>query len=302
MPKWLFYTLLTVLLWGLWGVVSKQASSSLSAWQLQAVSTVGILPVIGVLWWMCRNSVQAKEASARRGIVESFAAGLLGGIGNVAYFHALSLGGKAAAVIPLTALYPIATIALATIVLRERLNVIQILGVALSLVAIYLFNVSNSSGLLTTWIAYSLIPIVLWGVGGFLQKLATFRISGELCTLAFLLGFLPLSVIVIVQNPNISSISVDTFWLSALVGLLFALGNLTVIFAYGTGGKAAIVTPIASLYSVVTVPLAIAFLGEQISWRERLGIATALLAVVALCYERPGESPTSAEPHSRSAT
>ena len=49
-----------------------------------------------------------------------------------------------------------------------------------------------------------------------------------------------------------------------LLGFLFGLGNLTLIFAYGTGGKAAIVTPMASLYSLVTIPCAIVWLGERI--------------------------------------
>ena len=69
--------------------------------------------------------------------------------------------------------------------------------------------------------------------------------------------------------------------------LLFALGNLTLIYAYGTGGKAAIVTPLASLYSLVTIPLAVVLLHERISGREGLGIALAILAAVALAWESP---------------
>ncbi len=290
MPKWLLYTLLTILFWGLWGVGSKAMSSSLSAWQLQAMSTSGMLPVLGALWWM---SEKKGGPSSRRGTIEAFAAGLLGCAGNMACFQAMSVGGKAAAVIPLTSLYPITTIALAMVFLSERLNRIQTLGIGFSLLAIWLFNVPDPTGLQTIWLAFSLLPIALWGVGGFLQKLATFHISGERCALAFLLAFLPLSVVVVLEEPGSTPVSTATFLLSALVGLLFALGNLTVILAYGSGGKAAIVTPAAGLYSLVTVPLAVAVLGESISWRDGWGIAAALLAVIALCYEGPA-NPSSA--------
>jgi drug/metabolite transporter (DMT)-like permease len=69
------------------------------------------------------------------------------------------------------------------------------------------------------------------------------------------------------------------------LGLCFGLGNLTLIHAYGAGGRASVVTPMASLYSVVTIPLAVLFLQERVTPREGLGIALALGAVVALSWE-----------------
>ena len=52
-------------------------------------------------------------------------------------------------------------------------------------------------------------------------------------------------------------------------------------------GKAAIVTPLCSLYSIVTIPLAVLFLKETIGGREALGIGLALISVVALGWEKP---------------
>jgi drug/metabolite transporter (DMT)-like permease len=70
-----------------------------------------------------------------------------------------------------------------------------------------------------------------------------------------------------------------------LLGLFLGLGNLTLIIAYSSGGHAAVVTPLASLYAVVTIPLAVIFLGERVAPREWLGIGLALGAVVALGWE-----------------
>src|SRR5216684_2775806 len=130
--SWLIYTFLTVLLWGGWGLVSKPVSDKLSAWQVQTISALGLLPVIGVLAFSKKLRGGTKP---RRGFWLAFGSGVVGCLGNIAYYRSLGAGGKAAAVTPLTALYPIVTIALAIIILRERLNSVQSAGVLVSLAA-----------------------------------------------------------------------------------------------------------------------------------------------------------------------
>jgi hypothetical protein len=49
LPRWLFYSLVTMLLWGGWGVVSKPLATTLSPWQVQCLSSLGLLPVLIVL-------------------------------------------------------------------------------------------------------------------------------------------------------------------------------------------------------------------------------------------------------------
>jgi drug/metabolite transporter (DMT)-like permease len=51
----------------------------------------------------------------------------------------------------------------------------------------------------------------------------------------------------------------------------------------------------ASLYSLVTIPLAVILLAERIGPREGIGIGFALLAVVALSWERTQPAPSTAE-------
>lgn len=280
---WLVFTLLTLFLWGGWGLVSKPLSNALSPWQVQTFSSLGLLPVIAVL---VKRKLPARTNS-RRGWWLAFGAGLLSSFGNVAYYQALANGGKAAAVTPLTALYPLVTVGLALIFLHERLNVVQSLGAGLSLAAMYCFNVGAGSAWLTPWLAVALLPIALWGLGALLQKLATNEISVEFATAAFLIGELPVALVTPFCVPMNWGLSGTTWGLLLLLGLLFALGNLTLIYAYGTGGKAAIVTPLAGLYSLVTIPLAVAFLGERVSGREGLGIVLALMAAAALAWESP---------------
>jgi transporter family protein len=286
--NWFLYTLLTVLLWGGWGLVSKPVSDRLAPWQVQTVSALGLLPVIAVLG--CSKNLR-RGANPPRGFRLAFVSGAVATIGNIAYYKSLSAGGKAAAVTPLTALYPVVTIVSATLILHERFNRVQMTGVLAALAAIYLFNVGNEADWLTPWLAVALVPIALWGASALLQKCAALSASSELATIGFLLGALPISA----ATPLLVSMNwrlpMTTWGLAVAVGLLFGLGNLTLMFAYGSGGKASVVTPLAGLYSVVTIALAVVLLGEHVSRREGLGIALALGAAAALGYEKPAAMP-----------
>ena len=83
----------------------------------------------------------------------------------------------------LTALYPLVTVLLAVGLLGERLSGVQIFGLILSLSAIWLFNVQTEGKLLSPTVGFAVLPIVLWGLSGFLQKLATNQLSAETAAL-----------------------------------------------------------------------------------------------------------------------
>ena len=170
MPRWLLWSLVALLSWGVWAVFSKLIGDSLSAAHSQALSTLGLLPVMLALGFSNRLSATGNR---RHGAASALAAGGFACLGNVAYYDALNRGGKAATVVPLTALYPLVTIALAVLLLKEKLNKTQMAGVLLSLAAIYLFNVQREEGFLSSGLAYALLPIGFWGTAGFLQKLST---------------------------------------------------------------------------------------------------------------------------------
>jgi hypothetical protein len=66
----------------------------------------------------------------------AFTSGVISSVGNLACFQALAAGGKAAAVIPLTSLYPLVTIILARRILKGRLNIVQWGGIVASFAAL----------------------------------------------------------------------------------------------------------------------------------------------------------------------
>ena len=286
MPRWLIWSLVALLSWGVWALLSKVVGDSLSAAHSQALSTIGLLPVLLALGLSKRLSATGNQY---RGALYAVVGGALSAAGNVAYYHAMNLGGKAALVVPLTALYPLVTVLLAVLLLKESLNSIQGVGVLSSLVAIYLFKVQGKAEFLSAWLAYALIPIALWGITGLLQKLATNDISGELSTLWFLAAFVPVSVVILVQSPLPDRIGTNTWVLVTALGFFFALGNFALLAAFASNGKASVITPLSALYPLVSVPLAILLLGERIGRRETAGIALALVAGALLSCERRTE-------------
>lgn len=283
-PLWLAWTLAALVSWGVWAFLGRLLEGKLSAAQTQSLSTVGMLPVlIALLLWRRPASKGARV----RGALFALAAGVLTCAAMTAYYHVLRIGDEAATVVSFTALYPLVTVALAVLILRERLNVIQGAGVLLGLLAIYLFSVKSEEGAASPWLAHALIPIFLWGISGLLQKLSTNHISGELSTLWFLGTFVPVAAVLLVAEPLPETIETRTWFLAAAIGFFFAVGNYALLAAFRAGGKASVIAPLAALYPLVSVPLAIIVFEEKIEFRDRMGIILALAAAAALSYERP---------------
>ncbi|MBS1842371.1 MAG: DMT family transporter [Acidobacteria bacterium] len=138
LPAWLAYSLLTILVWGAWGALSKVASANVDTNTNQIFFTVGLLPLIVAV--LLKSKTLRAGQNRRAGIGWAFLTGILGGTGNLAFFQSLVIGGKAAIVIPATGLFPLVTVLLAAVFLHERLGNLQKVGVVLALAAIYLLS------------------------------------------------------------------------------------------------------------------------------------------------------------------
>ncbi|HZJ15511.1 MAG TPA: DMT family transporter [Chthoniobacteraceae bacterium] len=282
MPRWLTWTFIALLSWGIWAVLCKLLGNALSAEQSQALSTLGMLPIFVPL--LLSKNVSLRD-SPRKDLFLALMGGMVTCLGNVAYYAALGRGQKVATVVSLTALYPLVTILLAVILLRERLNGVQMGGIALSFVAIWMFNIQDGGGLLSPAIVYAVLPIVLWGLSGFLQKLATNRLSAETAALVYLSAFIPVGIFFAMRAPWPTTLT-PRIWIVVLVlGFFLAFGNFAILAAFAHGGKAAVITPLGGLYPVVSVPIAVWLLHERVGAREIVAILCALAAVAALCWE-----------------
>ncbi len=141
LPAWLWWSIVTIVLWGTWGLVSKVASEGVDAYVNQLLYTVGLAPLmVFVGWTVHKRSSEEKRERRAVGVFWAFLTGILGGIGNLAFFQAMVKGGKASVVAPVTALFPMVTVLLALIFLRERLGRVQWVGLTLAFLAIYLLS------------------------------------------------------------------------------------------------------------------------------------------------------------------
>jgi transporter family protein len=136
LPVWLRYALLGIFLWGLWGFLSKVGSDTASPVQMQILFTLGMLPVaLGMLIQM-----RGKLDRDRVGMTFGLLCGIATGVGTLGYFAALR-DQNASVVTPLTGVFPVLTVILAFLILRERLNKVQMGGMLLALASIVILSI-----------------------------------------------------------------------------------------------------------------------------------------------------------------
>jgi bacterial/archaeal transporter family protein len=106
----------------------KLGTNRVSARSMVIWVTAGFVVLLPFLW--TKTTLTGLSAHI---IFVGLIAGAVNGLGNWAVFACLEKGAKASVAIPLTALYPLCTVVLATAFLKERPSALQWLGIALAL-------------------------------------------------------------------------------------------------------------------------------------------------------------------------
>ena len=141
MTKWIVLSLITLILWGIWGVALKVASRHLSNWKdLYIASNSAVTIVLIMILLTNLGNVNFSLRSFSWG----FLAGLLGTLGYIFMVLSLEVGGKASIVIALTSIYPAITALLSTYFLKEKLTLIQWIGIFMAVLAIILLSLGGS--------------------------------------------------------------------------------------------------------------------------------------------------------------
>ncbi len=289
---WFVYAVTAGLLWGIWGVIAKLISETVNPFMNHLLFTVGMLLTLPFVIKKCTRS-----SFNTQGFIWGCVAGCFAIAGNVAVFYAFSKGGQASIVIPVTNLYPLITIIIAVLAFKERLNIVNVAGIFLSVPAILILSGDTLlfthpgtffKGIgLNEWFLFSMAAIFCWGIFSAVQKVATNHISAEWSYTAFVVTAAVISTGFILAGKMGFDTSVKTFSLGSVAGMVNGLGVLASFAAYRSQGKAAAVTTIAgALQPVFTIVLAIAFLGEIISGIELAGIVLAIAGALMLSFEK----------------
>lgn len=133
--EWLVFSLLTLVLWGLWGFSSKIATIYSSAPSVYLYGSAGALVVtlFSVLFLGFRFDVHPV------GIIYGILGGISGGAGII-FFYLAMRDGKASIVVTITALYPLVTLLLSYMILKEQITLKQTIGIFFALVAMVLLS------------------------------------------------------------------------------------------------------------------------------------------------------------------
>lgn len=133
MPAWLPAALFSLVSFGLWGLFTKLAMNHIDSRTALVYQTMGVM-IIGLI---TLGTLEFKPATDMKGFSYALLTGVAYGIGCLFYFIAASKG-KIITVVTLTSLYPVITIVLAFLLLKEGINIKQLFGVGFAVAAIFL--------------------------------------------------------------------------------------------------------------------------------------------------------------------
>lgn len=135
MGNWLIFAVITLLMWGLWGFFPKLATSYMDPKSVLVYEVIGTL-IVGIV---VLSLLRFKPEVHTKGITFAILTGISGGVGLLFFLFAISRG-KASIVVTTTALYPLVTIILASLLLKEPITLKQGIGIIFALIAMLLLS------------------------------------------------------------------------------------------------------------------------------------------------------------------
>lgn len=256
---WLFYALITTIFWGVWGAfIEIPEKSGFPATLGYVVWALTMIPC--ALFALKR--INWKLEHDKRSILLGSAVGLLGAGGQLLLFQALRQG-PAYIVFPIISLYPVLTIFLSLVFLKERTHVRQWIGIILALLAMFFLsnpqvNPGNSIGI--SWLLMAIMVFIMWALQAYVMKFSNNTMQAESIFFYMAVTALLLSPLAIAMTDFSAQINwgFKGPWLAGIVQILNAVGALTLVYALRYG-KAIIVVPLTGLAPVITIVISLIF-------------------------------------------
>jgi transporter family protein len=135
MKGWLLSSLMAFVCFGLWGFFPKVAVKYINPKSALIYGVIGGVLVAVVTWLTMRKGIEHDL----RGVTPALITGVVGYLGMFFFLHAVELG-KVSVVASLTAVYPVVTILLAAIILKERITYVQYVGIFTSMAGVILLS------------------------------------------------------------------------------------------------------------------------------------------------------------------
>jgi uncharacterized membrane protein len=295
---WLFYALVTLGFWGVWGAFTGLPANH--GFPETLIYCVWALTMIPPSLYALRRVGWRLQRDARSLLYGSLI-GLLGAGGQMLLFHAVRTG-PAYLIFPVISLSPLVTIVMSLALLRERTGRLGALGILLALCSLPLFDYANgpdAGGLGQWWFLAALGVLAAWGVQGFFMKLANTTMDAESIFFYMMVtGLLLMPVAIWMTDFSVPvNWGPDGPWLAAAIQMLNSVGALCLVYAFRYG-KAIVVSPLTNAGApLITAVISILLLGAVPTGTKVAGIVLALAAAVLLAIEpEPAASPAVASP------
>lgn len=239
-------------LWGIWGAF------------IEVPEKAGFPATLGYVVWaltMIPCALLGLRIAAwkldhdGRSILLGCGVGFLGAGGQLILFEALRLG-PAYIVFPVISLYPMLTVFLSVILLREHGTRRTWAGIILAAPALVLLSYQPPSSTVSgsNWLVLCSLVFAMWGIQAYLMKFANQTMRAE--SIFFYMSVTGLLLIPVALAMTQFTSTINWGWTGArsatVIQLLNSLGALCLVYAIRYG-KAIIVAPMTAMAPVLTI-------------------------------------------------
>lgn len=132
-----------------------------------------------------------------------------------------------------------------------------------------------------TWFIPAVLALILWGVWGIFQKLATNQMAPRNVYFLSAIGALAVVLLMLSTTKFPISVNFEGVFFALIAGICSSLGGLLFLQAMGRGESAIVIT-FTALYPVVSIILSFILLNETITMKQGIGIVLALFSMMLL--------------------
>ncbi len=281
---WLFYAVVTTILWGVWGAFIEApekrgfpATLGYVVWSLTMVPCAVV--ALALVGWRVEHDL--------RSILLGCAAGLLGAGGQVVLFDALRRG-PAYLVFPAVALSPAVSVLLSMLLLAETAAPRVWTGIVLALFALPLLayqprRPEGSAGS-SRWMILAVGVLLAWGVQAYVLRFASESMTSEGIFFYMTASAVALAPVAVAMTDFSRPINwgLNGPGLAAAVQVLNSVGALTMVYAFRYG-KVIVVSPLINAVApVITVALSLLVYRAVPHRVARVGMVLAAMAFYLL--------------------
>jgi drug/metabolite transporter (DMT)-like permease len=269
-----------------WG--SADFVAKLSSAKIGYVRTTFYMQLVGLLFMLAITTPDiGRLARYPHTALVVVALGVVNVLGTLALYKSFEVG-QVSLMSPIASSYPALSSILAFIFLNEKISQMRLLAVVSIFVGLMLVSSHGkatsglSTGRMATGAVYAFAALGCMGVLFFGLKLVVSDLGGLLPTIVLrLVAVLVMVVVMFSSRSRLSAISRSGVLCVIFVGVVDSLANV----AYNVGvsfGSVTIVSFVSSLFSAVTLILAMTILRERVTRYHALGIVCIMMGIVLI--------------------